>query len=70
MPYKLRTSSAAVTMACTNASWKQRAMMPTGTSAARSSSSAANAGAASNSTTEVSCAVLAAVAVFFTTAMA
>ena len=57
-------------MACTNASWKRRAITGTGTPAARSSSSALNVGAASNSTTDVSCAVLSAVAVFFTTATA
>ena len=70
MPYTLRASSAAVATACTNASWKRRAMTATGTSAALSSRSARNAGAASNSTTEVSCAVLSAVAVFLTTSMA
>ena len=66
IPYKARHSSATSAIAWTNASWKRRAITPTGTPAARSSSSALNTGAASSSSTEVSCAVLSGVAVFLT----
>ena len=67
MSYMARTNSALMTMAPTMASWKRRLMTDAGTPAARSSSNAWKVGSASRSSTEVSCAVLVSVAVFFST---